>query len=1320
MSSFELTPLQQGMLYHTLSHPGLGVDIEQISFRLKEKLVVSQFERAWEIVLSRHEVLRTSFDWTSQDEPRQIFSSRVAVPLRYEDWTTVASENLDIEFDRLKREERVTDFDMTQAPLMRIILVQVGNVDWLGLWTFHHALLDGRSFPMVLHEVFDLYDGKPTESLPHRRPFRDHLRYLKGQDFAQAEQFWTRYLTDVDAPSRIVAKHDLMPSERAFDAVELRISADSTQRLTDFASQQNVSLNSMVQAAWCLLLHHYSGNDKVVFGVTRACRHASVEGSESMVGLLINTVPMRIALDPESSLADLLVTARKEQRNLRKYELTPLSEIQRWSPFSAQVPVFDNIVMFDTHSLGARMHLLGERFKGTDFRYQGQTNYPVILVAYGDEELLLRIEYSTERLDRSAADTLVRQLEKLMSAMPEHADTPAVKVPYLADGDSPIETPVDSPLNTKDTEQFWIQRLVDLELIPVPFARATRSADVSPEPGIIRIPIPSVIRQATDASGVRPADGTAATFLIYMARVHNRLQFDIGYRSRETTPSCGDVDQYADFVPLRFECDGDDTHSNIARRFADARNSVEAHGCYRLDLVDRTPMLKEIGGPFKTPVAIDIVNGDETAQPAADGTDLVVEIHADGTQIVLRCNPAAIDSDNFERMANQIALCLNSVASDMSRTLGTIEILPSEERLRLLRKWNSSSKKFDLAPSLADAFSQTAKKYPDRIALSHLSQNLTYRELDWRSNQVAHALIDSGAEPDVLVGLAMDRSIELIIAMLGILKSGAAFLPLDPAYPTDRVRYMVEHAQAPLLLTQDHLKAKIPESSAKVLIVEDITKSNFSVETPAVSACQENLAYVMYTSGSTGRPKGVQITHGNVLRLLESTRNWFHFGPEDVWTMFHSYAFDFTTWEIWGAFMYGGRLVIPSHETTRSPVDFLKLLRTEQVTVLNQTPSAFRQLIDVEGTSDSSCDLALRYVIFGGEALDLADLKPWIARHGADKPTLVNMFGITETTVHVTYRPLTASDIEQNVGSVIGVPIPDLQLYVLDQWMQLVPAGMPGEIYVGGAGLARGYLHRPDLTTERFVPNPFSETPGERLYKTGDVARYLTNGELEYLGRADQQIQLRGFRIELGEIESVLAAHERVSKVIVDVKEHASGDKQLVAYYLVSSTSVDGAELRELAAKSLSEYMIPQHFIQLDEFPLTPSGKLDRRALPAPVRALQEVPVMPASEAEQRIALIWSELLNLEKVGTRDTFFDLGGHSLLVMRLASRLASEFGRDIAVADVFRFSTIQAQARLVTEESGADNAVAEADIAASKRRSARARMQRRTAGRRGDNA
>jgi acyl-coenzyme A synthetase/AMP-(fatty) acid ligase/acyl carrier protein len=421
---------------------------------------------------------------------------------------------------------------------------------------------------------------------------------------------------------------------------------------------------------------------------------------------------------------------------------------------------------------------------------------------------------------------------------------------------------------------------------------------------------------------------------------------------------------------------------------------------------------------------------------------------------------------------------------------------------------------------------------------------------------------------------------------------------------------------------------------------------------------------------------------------MKATEPWYGFDQEDVWTMFHSYAFDFSVWEIWGALLYGARLVIVPYEASRSPQDFYNLLMSERVTVLNQTPSAFYQLIQAEETLSPQNDLALRLIIFGGEALELQSLKPWLKRHGDQNPQLVNMYGITETTVHVTYRPITNEDVQSGRGSVIGERIPDLQLYVLDGNLQPVPIGVAGELFVGGAGLARGYLNRPELTMERFIPNPYSNKPGARLYKTGDVARYLPNRDLEYLGRTDQQVQIRGFRVELGEIEVVLAGYPEVNMAVVMAREDRPGDQRLVAYVVAShEPPPTSGELRSFLKEKLPDYMIPSAFVYLDRLPITPNGKVDRWALPAPDRNRSqpaEALVAPRDELELQLAKIWEKVLGIENIGMEDNFFDLGGHSLLAVRLFARIQKKFGKHLTLATLFQAPTIGQLARIIRQE------------------------------------
>jgi acyl-coenzyme A synthetase/AMP-(fatty) acid ligase/acyl carrier protein len=428
------------------------------------------------------------------------------------------------------------------------------------------------------------------------------------------------------------------------------------------------------------------------------------------------------------------------------------------------------------------------------------------------------------------------------------------------------------------------------------------------------------------------------------------------------------------------------------------------------------------------------------------------------------------------------------------------------------------------------------------------------------------------------------------------------------------------------------------------------------------------------------------VTHQNVACLFRSTELYYQFSDRDVWTLFHSYAFDFSVWEMWGALLYGGRLVIVPHLVSRSPEAFRELLAREQVTVLNQTPSAFRQLIQAGQRPGPSPELALRYVIFGGEALEMRSLTPWFERQGDQRPLLVNMYGITETTVHVTFRPLSAGDLGS--GSLIGTPIPGWQVYILDSRRQPAPIGVPGEIYVGGAGLARGYWHRPELTAERFVANPFSAEPGARLYKSGDLARFLPDGGIEYLGRVDHQVKIRGHRIELGEIESALARHPAVRECVAVAREDAPGDKRLVAYVVSTQdqASLTPGELRAALQTKLPGYMLPSAFVFLNALPLTPNGKINRRALPAPDATrpeLNEAFAAPGTPTEEALATIWREVLGVERVGVRDDFFGLGGHSLLVTKVISRVRESFQVELPMGQFFETPTIAGLAAAIEE-------------------------------------
>jgi amino acid adenylation domain-containing protein len=603
--------------------------------------------------------------------------------------------------------------------------------------------------------------------------------------------------------------------------------------------------------------------------------------------------------------------------------------------------------------------------------------------------------------------------------------------------------------------------------------------------------------------------------------------------------------------------------------------------------------------------------------------------------------------------------------------------------------WGSRHSPADGRATLHGLYEAQAARRPEAVALTCAGQSLTYEQLNAQANRLARELVKCGVKPDMLVGLSVDRSNELVIAILAILKAGGAYLPIDLAYPADRVAFMLEDAQVPVLLTQRNLIDSLPSTRAKVLCMDEVLgRPAQAAETANLSlaASPDQLAYVIYTSGTTGRPKGSLITHRNVARLFPATESWYGFDERDVWTLFHSCAFDFSVWEIWGALLYGGRVVVVPFMVSRSPEAFYELLASERVTVLNQTPSAFRQLLQAEESLGQK-ELALRYVIFGGEALDMQSLGPWFERHGDQKPRLVNMYGITETTVHVTYRPLSKDDL--HAGSAIGVPIPDLEIYILDAQRQPVPVGVPGEMYVGGAGLARGYLNRPELTAERFIPDHVTGRPGSRLYKTGDLARYLPGPDIEYLGRIDDQVKIRGFRVELGEIESVLRQHPAVREATVIAREDAPNAKRLVAYLVTSAPAPKVSSLREHLEKKLPEYMVPAAYVFLEALPLTASGKIDRKALPVPERQRPELAeglALPRTELERRLARMWCKTLLLDEIGIHDRFFELGGDSIHAAMFVNSLQGNLGEFIYTVTIFKSPTVAQYASFLQRDYG----------------------------------
>ncbi|HEY9768034.1 MAG TPA: amino acid adenylation domain-containing protein [Coleofasciculaceae cyanobacterium] len=849
-------------------------------------------------------------------------------------------------------------------------------------------------------------------------------------------------------------------------------------------------------------------------------------------------------------------------------------------------------------------------------------------------------------------------------------------------------------------EAFWATRLADLQPLTIPFAKQTLTQ--KRQFVEVVLPVPERLINSLEKSflAIKQADILFTVLISYLARISGTVCFDIGFTDLELKQNIEPDGSLAAYIPCKIEIDLEQDLKEVVEVVQRQIEFAKQHQSYALDIVTRYPVLDSVPGIYDgqlLPVIVARVSnledlaGDRAAAILESDLTLIIPDH--GQAFCWRYNSEVFDSNSIARMCDQFETLLQSIVANPEQSLAYQSLLPAAESHKILWEWNEPEVDFSQDKCLHQLFEAQVMRSPNAVAVVFEDRQLTYRELNNRANQLAHHLHSLGVGPEVLVGICVERSLDTVIGLMGILKAGGAYVPLDPAYPQDRIAYSIADSQIAVLLTNEQHLANLPQTQARVVCLNrdwHIISSN-SVENLSNQTEPSNLAYVIYTSGTTGKPKGVLIEHHNVCRLFTATQSWYNFSCTDVWTMFHSYAFDFSVWEFWGALLYGGRLVIVPYLVSRSPDSFYQLLLDEKVTVLNQTPSAFSQLIQIDERSNLNSRLNLRLVIFGGEALEIHSLKPWFERHGDRHAQLVNMYGITETTVHVTYRPLTMADTNQQ-SSVIGCPIRDLKIYLLDKYLQLVPIGTIGEMYVGGSGLARGYLNRPELTQERFISSPFDSS--QKLYKTGDLARYSSDGEIEYLGRIDNQVKIRGFRIELGEIEAVLAQHPEILQSVVIVREDTPGDKRLVAYVVgKSGLNLTVENLRKVLKQKLPDYMIPASFVQLEKFPLTINGKVDRRALPVPQQLLQNSAeyIVPRNESEKRLVKIWQDVLGKDKISVTADFFDLGGHSLLAVSLLTQIETTFDTNISLGTFLSSPTIEGIANVLSQKSSTSSSL-----------------------------
>ncbi|HEV2150586.1 MAG TPA: amino acid adenylation domain-containing protein [Longimicrobiaceae bacterium] len=1030
---YPLAPMQEGMLFETLYAPESGVYVAQYVFRLAGELHEDAFLRAWRRVLERHPALRAGFVSGAADRPLQVVRRGAEPAVLREDRRGMAPAGREAALEAFLAEDRARGFDPARPPLTRLALFRDGGAEWTLVWTFHQALLDGWSLPIVFREVLAAYDAfreGREPSLPEAPPYREYLAWLARQDPARAEGFWREALDGFAVPTPLgVDRPGAAGAERGYGRLESTLPEALCDALQAAARRGELTVNTLVQGAWALLLSRYSGEEDVVFGTAVSGRPAELEGVEEMVGVFIATLPVRARVEPGEAVLPWLRALQERQAEAREHGHVPLSGLQRWSEVPAGTPLFESVLAYE--------------------------NYPVDGVLAGDRPLRIGV-------------------------------------------------------------------LAQREQSNYPLAVA-----------------------------------------VFPGR------------------------------PLR-----------IATTFDRAR----------------------------------------------------------------------FDADAVERMLGHLRVALEGIAGDGGRPLGSVAILSDAERRALLAAGRAPASVPGPARCVHELFAEQAAASPDAVALAQGERTMTYGELELRANRLANHLRKRGVGPDVRVGVCLERSPEMVVAILAALKAGGAYVMLDPDYPAERLALMLADAGVRVLLTEEPFLGRLAGTGAEpVCLDRDADAIAREPGTaPRVEVTPEHLCYVIYTSGSTGRPKGTEVPHRSIPGFFRGV-DYVRFDAEQTFLQHSSVSWDVLTLELWPALLTGARCVLYTGGSVE-PAELGAQVRAHGVTTLWLSAAFFNLVVDTA----PEVLAGVRQVMTGGEAVSLPHVRRALARY--PELRLVNGYGPSECTVFATCYPVPGGFDAPAVP--IGAPIGDRRVHVLARSLEPVPAGAVGEAYVGGPAVARGYLGRPELTAEKFVPDPFGE-PGARLYRTGDRVRLRADRLLEFVGRMDTQVKVRGFRIEPGEVEAALLRHPGVREAVVVVREDVPGDRRLVAYLTGAADAAvpSAAELRKHLSGSLPLHLVPTAFVVLDALPLTPRGKTDRRALPAPEAAPSPdgEQVAPRTAAEQALADVWARVLRVDRVGVTDNFFEVGGDSILSIRVVTE-ARRAGLEVTPRDVFENPTVAALARV----------------------------------------
>jgi natural product biosynthesis luciferase-like monooxygenase protein len=1414
-NSFPLSPMQQGMLFHHLSAVHAGADFEQIVFRLAEDLDPTAFGRAWERLAARHESLRTAFAWEHVDEPIGIVHESAAVPLEVNDWRGLPEAERARRLDEYLASDRRRGFDLRALPLVRVALFRCEDAVWHGVWSFPHILLDGRSFPIALGELFALYEaerrGEPL-ALPEAPRLRDHVAWLAARDRAAAERFWRERLAGFAAPTPLPSA-PVAPGAAARVERERRLSRERSDALARCAEAQGVGLATLVQGALALVLGRYAGEREVVFGATRACRRSGAPGAEAMVGLLINTLPVRVPLEPDLAVGEWLRELRARERAVAPHEHAALVDVQAWSDVAPGSPLFEALLVFDNASLGAELRARGGAFAAREFRLVERTTYPLALYAYGEPELLLRLAVDAPRFDAAFAERMLGHLESALAALAADPQRRLSELSILAPDEERALLHGWNATRADVAEDACVHRLIEARVRSAPDstavsargrslgyreldARANRLArQLAAQgvgPGVLvgvclerTLELPVALLAVLKAGGAYvpldpayPAERLAlvvedagiavlvtqqdlvARLPAHAARVV-RVDADAAEIARQPDAAYDGGARASDLAYVIYTSGSTGRpkgvmveHRNVVNFFAGMDAHLRGPGVWLavtslsfdisvLELLWTLARGFEVvlhederraaaagavrpAGRRARPLEMSLLYFASAESGAGDKYRLLLEgarfADANGFAAVwmperhfhafggLYPNPAVAGAA-VAALTQRIAIRAGSV------------VLPLHHPARVAEEWALVDNLSHGRVGISVAAGWQPNDFVLRPESYATAREGMFREIEtvrrlWRGEAVDFpgpdgrpvptrtlprpvqpelpVWVTAAGSPDtfrrageiganVLTHL-LGQTLDEVGEKIEIYRKARAERGLDP--DAGRVTLMLhtfvgDDVDAVRETVREPMRAYLRSSVGLIRNFagawtafkkrsDGATEVDLDIESLSPEELDGLLDYsferYFETSALFGTPESCLATLDRLAEIgVDEVACLIDFGVDTEQALEHLRPL---------ARLRERRASrVPAEEGEGSVA---ALIRRHHVTHMQCTPSLAGVLV---GDPDARAALGtLETLLVGGEALP-----PSLARElvQAGCREVWNAYGPTETTIWSSLHR-----VGHETGPVpIGHPLANQRLYVLDAARRPVPIGIPGDLYIGGRGVVRGYWKRPELTAERFVPDPFGGEPDARLYRTGDLVRRRADGALEFLGRSDFQVKIRGHRIELGEIEAALARHPSVREAAVVAREDEPGDRRLVAYAVPRpGRELSAPELRAFLRESLPEFMLPSHFVALERFPQTPNGKLDRKGLPRPGEgpAQPAAPRAPAAnEAEERIARIWQEVLRVAEVGREDNFFDLGGHSLLAVKAHRRLSEAFERKVAITDLFRFPTIRSLAEYLCD-------------------------------------